>query len=227
MNRLWVLVGLVALTIAVRGQGAPATAGDATRYAVAYVEVEPSAVASTRAAFDAYRSASRGELGFIDLELFQQLGKPGQLVIVETWRDQATIEGHAKAASTTRFRAALAPIRVSGYDERPYKAFAVKAMTEPNSRDPVYVVTHVDVGPPGDATALMRQLADESRAEPGCLRFDVLQHAARANHFTIIEAWRDLQARDNHAAAAHTRQYREALQPMIGSPLDERLMGRP
>jgi len=73
----------------------------------------------------------------------------------------------------------------------------------------------------------LRQLVDDSRRGPGCLRFDVLQHAVRANHFTVIEAWRDQQSRDAHAAAAHTRQYRDALQPLIGSPLDERLMKRP
>jgi hypothetical protein len=28
---------------------------------------------------------------------------------------------------------------------------------------------------------------------------------------------------DAHAAAAHTRQYRDELQPMTGSPLDERV----
>ena len=74
---------------------------------------------------------------------------------------------------------------------------------------------------------LLRQLADVSRTEPGCLRFDVLQHTQRANHFTIIEAWRTRAARDRHVATMHTRQYRESLQPMIGSPLDERLMRLP
>ena len=45
----------------------------------------------------------------------------------------------------------------------------------------------------------------------------------RANHFTIVEAWQGQSALDAHAAAAHTRQYRDTLQPMAGGPLDERL----
>jgi quinol monooxygenase YgiN len=73
----------------------------------------------------------------------------------------------------------------------------------------------------------LRRLAEESRAEPGCLEFTILQHAQRANHFTIVEAWRTRAARDRHAAAKHTRDYRDALQPLIGSPLDERLMRLP
>ena len=44
----------------------------------------------------------------------------------------------------------------------------------------------------------------------------------RSNHFTVIEAWRTQQALDAHVAAAHTKQYRDALQPLTGSPLDER-----
>ncbi len=57
----------------------------------------------------------------------------------------------------------------------------------------------------------------------GNLRFDVTQSAMRANHFTVIEAWQNQKALDAHAAAAHTKQYRDTLQPMAGSPLDERL----
>jgi quinol monooxygenase YgiN len=38
----------------------------------------------------------------------------------------------------------------------------------------------------------------------------------------VVESWADQAALDAHAAAAHTRRYREALQPISGSPLDER-----
>jgi quinol monooxygenase YgiN len=66
-------------------------------------------------------------------------------------------------------------------------------------------------------------LAEASRKEPGCLRFDVLQHTMRANHFTVVEVWENQKALDAHAAAAHTKQYRGVLQPISGSPLDERV----
>ena len=91
----------------------------------------------------------------------------------------------------------------------------------------VHVVAHVDIGAgagaaPFDAPALLRRLAEASRAEQGCLRFDVLQHAMRANHFTVVEVWQDQKALDAHRAAAHTKEYRDLLQPVSGSPLDER-----
>jgi quinol monooxygenase YgiN len=39
----------------------------------------------------------------------------------------------------------------------------------------------------------------------------------------VIEHWRDHQALDAHVAAQTTRQYRDELQPLTGSPLDERV----
>lgn len=48
----------------------------------------------------------------------------------------------------------------------------------------------------------------------------------RANHFTVVEVWADQQALDRHAAAAHTKHYRDEVQPVSGSPLDERAYRR-
>ena len=70
---------------------------------------------------------------------------------------------------------------------------------------------------------MLKRLADASRKDGGNLRFDVVQYAVRPNHFTVIEQWRDQQALDAHAAAAHTLQYRDEIQPLTGSPLDERV----
>ena len=42
------------------------------------------------------------------------------------------------------------------------------------------------------------------------------------NHFTIVESWENPAAAEAHAAAAHTKQYRLEIQPLSGSPLDER-----
>ena len=84
------------------------------------------------------------------------------------------------------------------------------------------VVSHVDVAPDPRVAGMLKRLAEASRMEDGNVRFDVVQHTMRANHFTVVETWRDQKAFDAHVAAAHTRQYRDELQPMTGSPLDER-----
>jgi quinol monooxygenase YgiN len=198
---------------------------DAARYAVTYVEVAPSNGARMVEAFRRYRDASSKEGGFAKAELFEQTGWAGRFVIIETWKDQASFDGHQSAASATQFRNALQPMRLSIYDQRPYRLVGGGSGGSAVPRNAIYVIAHVDIGGGGmiDAVAALKQLADASRKERGSLRFEVLQHAMRANHFTVVEVWDSQQALEQHAAAAHTRQYREDVQPATGSPLDERL----
>ena len=221
---LYVLLGL--LSVVIRGTvplGAQAPA-DAAAYLVTYVEVAPSGSRTLESAFKQYHDASRKDDGFVRFDLREQMGRPGLFSVVETWRDQKAIDAHAAAAHTKRYQDAIRPVRVAGYDERPYKPFAV-APARDGSGQAVHVVAHVDIAgnaAQAEAPAMLRKLAETSRAEPGCLRFDVLQHMMRANHYTIIEVWQDQKSIDAHRAAAHTREFREVIQPMSGSPLDER-----
>jgi quinol monooxygenase YgiN len=114
---------------------------------------------------------------------------------------------------------------VSGYDQRLYKALTVAPASAAGNGKALHIVTHVDTlgGPQAEAPALLERLAESSRNEQGCQQFDVLQHTMRSNHFTIIETWQSEKALEAHAAAPHTRQYRDTLQPISGSPVDERL----
>jgi quinol monooxygenase YgiN len=212
---------LMAGLVEVPGAQAP---GEMAVYAVAYVEVLPSARPAMLEALSRYREGIRNEEGHVHIDAVEQVGRPGHFAIVETWRDQPAFDLHAAGAAFKRWQDALQPIRVSGYDQRPYKTFAVAPAAGPGDAQAVYVVSHVDIaGPQPDAPRLLRGLAEASRQEDGCLRFDIVQHAMRANHFTVVEVWRNQQALDAHASAPHTKTYRDRIQPMTGSPLDERV----
>lgn len=91
----------------------------------------------------------------------------------------------------------------------------------------LYVVTHVDIAGGGnllaEATSLIEEFAADSRQDPGVVRFEVLRQEGHANHFTIYEVWQTRQAFEAHVAAAHTKRFREKLQPMLGSPYREGL----
>ena len=93
------------------------------------------------------------------------------------------------------------------------------------AEEPLYVVTHVDVIPPFTAAGrdLLRQFVADSRKDAGAVRVEVFEELARPNHSTVVEVWKDRKAYDEHLAADHTRAYRARLQPMLGSPFDERL----
>jgi quinol monooxygenase YgiN len=211
---------LLVSTLSAQG-GGPSAPADGTFYAVSYVEAMASAKATAVASLKQYREASRKEDGFIRVDVFEQAGWPAHFVIVEAWRDQKAFDAHAAAAQKSLIDA-LQSVRASGFDLRPYKTLSVGASpAAPNGRA-VSVVSHVDVAPNPQTPVLLKNLAEASRKDEGNVRFDVLQHTMRANHFTVIETWRDQKALDAHVAAAHTRQYRDELQPTTGSPLDER-----
>ena len=215
------LVGAVLIPSVLFGQTPASAPGDAAFYAVSYVETRASASKAARATLAQYRDASRKQDGLVRVELFEQVGRGGHFAVIETWRDQQAFDARDVAVQTQSM-GALQPIRVSGYDQRPYKTLTTAPGSASTGRQAVYVVAHVDATPSPQVPLLLRRLAEASRQEAGNLRFDVLQHTMRANHFTVIEGWRSQQALDSHVAAAHTRQYRDELQPMTGSPLDER-----
>jgi quinol monooxygenase YgiN len=175
-----------------------------------------------------YRDASAREDGFVSIELFEQIGRPGHFAVFEVWRDQKTFDAR-NASAQQQLRDALQPLRVSDYDQRPYKTISVDDRRGGPGRGGrleaahVVVIAHVDVAPNPKVAVMLSELAEASRKEAGSVRFDVVQHTMRANHFTVVEVWRDTKALDAHVAAAHTKQYRDTLQPMTGSPLDERV----
>jgi len=190
--------------------------------AVAYIEVEAASAEVGRTALRRYREAIGKTASSTRIEIFEQSGRTGHFVVVETWRDQAAFDARDSAARS-QLAGALAPIRVSGYDERTYKNLATAPAVTAPSRGTLYVISHVDVLPNPEVPEMLKRLADASRKEDGNLRFDVVQYSVRPNHSTVIEQWRDQKALDAHVATAHTRQYRDEIQPLTGSPLDERV----
>lgn len=96
---------------------------------------------------------------------------------------------------------------------------------EPAAHDRIYVVTHVDIVPPNaDAgTKLVQQYVADSRKDKGFVRIEAGAQISRVNHISIVEVWQNQKAFDEHIAAAHTREFRRQIDPMLGSPYDERL----
>ena len=99
------------------------------------------------------------------------------------------------------------------------------AAAQQNAGKTLYAVIYVDVFPnfAAEAAKQLQQFADESRKDPGCVRFELMRDVERTNHFTIVEVWQNRQAYDAHLGLAHTKAFREKIQPQLGSPFDERL----
>jgi len=218
MTRLLAGICALALSVPLGAQAPP----DTSFYAVAYVETAASSARDAAAALRAYREAAAKQEGCSAADTFEQIGRPGHWVIVETWRDQKAFDARDPAVQQ-RLLEAIKDSRVSGFDQRPYKTVAAAPARAAAAASAVSVISHVDVAPNPAVAPMLSRLAVDSRQEPGSLRFDVLQHTMRGNHFTVIETWRDQAALDAHVAAPHTRKYRDDILPLTGSPLDERV----
>ena len=87
-----------------------------------------------------------------------------------------------------------------------------------------YVVTYFEAVPgyTGQVRNLMRDLARASRKEPGHVRMELLQRMGQPDQFVILETWKDKDTHAAHLGAAHTKQFRDKLQPLLRGPYDER-----
>jgi quinol monooxygenase YgiN len=88
-----------------------------------------------------------------------------------------------------------------------------------------YVVSYIEVAPWARHAALplLRRLRDASRKEAGNIGFEVLQRIGQAQHFVILESWRDAKTQGAHAAAGAA--WRDELKPNLIAPIDERAHG--
>ena len=87
------------------------------------------------------------------------------------------------------------------------------------SEGAIYAVTHVDVIPPtkDECVVMLKKLAEDTRKEPNAERFEAWVQNNRANHFTVMEVWKNRAAHDAHIATASTKDFREKLGPMSGA----------
>jgi quinol monooxygenase YgiN len=93
------------------------------------------------------------------------------------------------------------------------------------ANDKVYVVTHVDLTPnfAVEGTKALQQYVVDSRKDSGLIRMELLQDNARTNHYTVVSVWENSKAFEAHEGTEHSKRLRDKIQPMLGSPFDERL----
>ena len=80
-----------------------------------------------------------------------------------------------------------------------------------------YVTARLTAWPGREDQLLSAMLANlpRVRAEPGCVRYDLLRHADLPGVFLFNEAWESPEALAAHAASAHMRAYHETVADCI------------
>lgn len=221
---------LLALVVAALLTPRIAAAQSGAVHVVTYLDIAPAQVAKARPLLQAYRAAVGKAQGSAGVELFQEIGRPGRIVVRETWMDQRAFDVHGKADAATALAAGLKPLALAPPDQRVHLDFASGAGPAKGSQTQaagraVHVFSHVDVPPPrqSELEPLLRAVQAESLKAPASVRFDVLQQSSRKNHFTVVEGWADRKALDVQELSTAQRAFRDKLGPMLGALYDQRL----
>jgi autoinducer 2-degrading protein len=82
----------------------------------------------------------------------------------------------------------------------------------------VHVHVRIRPGQVGDFLAATLVNARASLAEPGVLRFDVIQDEADAAHVVLVEVYRDADASAAHKLTPHYAAWRDAVAEMMAEP---------
>ena len=89
----------------------------------------------------------------------------------------------------------------------------------------VRVVAHVIARPDTiDATRkLLLNLIDPTRAEEGCVRYELLQNTSDPTDFTFVEEWSSSEALDTHLTTDHFQSTAAQGAKLFAAPPDIRL----
>jgi quinol monooxygenase YgiN len=225
MRSSHLVLGLIPLALMALHPAHAQPAGGAAVYAVTYFEAAAPDVAHATALARQFAEASRKEPGNAGFEAFEEIGRPSRFALFEAWHDKAAADAHNSAAAAVGFKGKLQQLLVGPFEIRTFSGFSVAGPRAPGDRRAVYVVTHVDVFPNGkdQAATLVTALAEAGRKMNGNMWFDVLQVDGHANHFTLVEGWRDRKAFDASLMSAATRDFRRKLTPLEGALYDERV----
>lgn len=217
----WRAFATIVLAAAILGT---AHAQSDTVYLVTYVELMPNAVASGADLLKQYRDDSRKESGNMRSEALAELKRPNRFALIEVWKDKAAFDAHSRSAVSAQFLEKLKSLQDAPNDVRIDRALYIGRSKGQPRNAAIYVVTHIDVIPPGKEAcmAALKAMSADTASDPGNIGYDVLQQVDHANHFTVVEEWADMKAADAHAMAAHTRAFREKLIPIKGALYDER-----
>ena len=86
----------------------------------------------------------------------------------------------------------------------------------------VSVVAKVSARPDkaAEMRAVVLKLAQHSREEDGCIRYDVLQSTAEPQMFVLVEEWASSAHLDTHNLTPHVHEATMKATPLAAAPLD-------
>jgi len=90
---------------------------------------------------------------------------------------------------------------------------------------PLRVVARINAKPDkiDEVRELLSALVEQTRQEPGCITYDLLQNRNDPTDFTFVEEWASDSALDSHSISDHIKALAPKLQPIVTEPPDIRI----
>ena len=171
-------------------------------YLVTYVELMPNAAASGTALLKQYRGETRRESGNLRLDVLVEIKRPNRFVIVEVWKSKAELDAHGRSAASAQFSEKLKALQDAPNDVRIDHALYLGRGKSDNRTGAIYVVTHIDVIPPGkDACmAALKTMSSDTANDFGQYR---LRRAAAGRSLKPFHRGRGMDRRESRRLARH------------------------
>jgi quinol monooxygenase YgiN len=218
------LRGLLALVL-VTCAAPQAARADIQQYVVVYVEIAPGSEAAGERILDQLATVAF-TAGALRFDVDKEVQRSNFFVLIETWSNTAAFQAFQASSITQTLLTQLAPLLIAPLDERDGTLIqAGKATTAPAHGGEIEVVTHIDVIPTflAQAQPLIQQFVADSANDQGVVEFLLVSWDGITNHFQLIERYDTRRTFDLHVKAQHSVTFRNALQPFIGAPYDERV----
>src|SRR5262249_57373454 len=117
---------------------------DSTGHMITYIEAIPAAKAQAATLLKELAAASKQDAGLLRFEVLERTAPTNQFVIVEAWKDEATLNAHSAAAHAKQFRYKMQPHLLAPIDDRLSVITTISPISAA-TRAGLYLVTYVDV----------------------------------------------------------------------------------
>lgn len=153
-------------------------------------------------------AASQKDAGNIEYDIYQSQTDKTQLMIFETWKDQASLDVHSAAAHFTRIVPQIANAAVG--------EMAIQSFTAASEGEQIRINCMLKVTPENvtKALGLAQELVEASRKDGGNIDYDIYQSQTTPTNLMIFETWKDQPSLDVHSSTEHFTRIVPQLQEM-------------
>lgn len=156
--------------------------------------------------------ATRLDSGRVDYDLYVNLFDPSRLLIFETWKSPKALSAHENAAHFKTIVPKLRQLAEMSADIMPLAPQQAATASAIDSLVRINGQMTVKEGQRDSLMSLIREMAELSRQDSGCIHYEFFENVAATDHLLLIETWMSRETLENHKLASHFKR----LVPEIG-----------